>query len=111
MQLASYDRAKSVVSAWMSRPADDLVTQAAAASVAGGIATACIAPVEFVKTRMQAGKGDGLVAVTRSVLRESGPLAFWRGSGALCAKLAPHTLIVLLATDAFRTALGVPVLL
>jgi hypothetical protein len=40
-----------------------------------------------------------------------GPLAFWRGSGALYGKLAPHTLIVLVLTDTFRHWLGVPTIL
>ena len=111
-QLASYDRAKVAVNEWTCLPSDALATQAAAAAIAGGIATVSIAPVEFVKTKMQAtGSKGGFVSVARCAVHEEGMLALWRGSGALWAKLAPHTLIVLLTTDAFRAAMGVPIIL
>lgn len=110
-QLASYDRAKAAISSWTGYHADGIVTQAAAAAIAGGIATAAIAPVEYVKTQMQSGGRGSMMHIALSVARRDGVIALWRGSGALWAKLAPHTLIVLLTTDAFRVLLGIPLIL
>lgn len=58
-QLAAYDRAKVWVAGWTAWPTDSIATEAAAAAVAGGVATFAIAPVEFIKTRMQSGAVPG----------------------------------------------------
>jgi hypothetical protein len=110
-QLASYDRAKAAIADWSGSAPDTIVTQASAAAVAGGVATASIAPVEFVKTQMQSGVQGGVLQVAVRSVRERGFGSLWRGSLALWLKLAPHTLIVLLSTDALRAACGIPIII
>jgi hypothetical protein len=111
-QLAFYDRSKAIVQSVTGLPVGGFAVEGLSACVAGAAATVAIAPVEAIKTQMQAaGKGKTFRQTASEILSSSGLRGFWRGSFALWLKLAPHTLIVLVATDRLRDLFGVPMLL
>ena len=63
-----------------------------AGGVAGVVSRTCIAPIERVKILYQiASKASGLhwTAIAPRILREEGPLAFWKGNTAAVVRVMP----------------------
>ncbi len=111
-QLAFYDRSKVIVQSVTGLHVESFAVECLSSGVAGAAATLAIAPVESIKTQMQArGSGRSFRQTAKLIFTESGILGFWRGSFALWLKLAPHTVIVLTGTDFLRKAFGIPILL
>ncbi len=112
-QLAFYDRSKVLMQRITGCAIDSWPVMGGAACVAGAAATVAIAPVETVKTQMQANKRKklGVMQTAKSFVRNHGVVSLWRGSFALWLKLAPHTIIVLALTDKLRKMFGIPLLL
>jgi solute carrier family 25 oxoglutarate transporter 11 len=66
-----------------------------------------------VKTRIQKQKPDAAgvlpykssIDCAKQVLAKEGPLAFYRGFGTYCARIAPHVIITLFALDGMKLAI------
>eukprot|EP01087_Luapelamoeba_hula_P005144 TRINITY_DN15226_c0_g1_i1.p1 TRINITY_DN15226_c0_g1~~TRINITY_DN15226_c0_g1_i1.p1 ORF type:complete len:279 (+),score=46.21 TRINITY_DN15226_c0_g1_i1:31-867(+) len=113
-QLASYDRAKALTEKYFGLPPDSIASMLVSGAIAGGVVTLAVAPVEMIKTQMQiegASSSNGFSVCMKAIYHDGGIASFWRGSAALWAKLAPHTMIVLLLTDKFREFFGIPIIL
>lgn len=85
-----------------------------AKSVSGFAAAACSLPFDFVKTRIQKQKPDAngvlpyanSIDCAKKVLATEGPLAFYRGFGTYCMRIAPHVVITLFALDGMKYAIN-----
>lgn len=78
-----------------------------AAGVAGTCSRTATAPIDRLKVMMQAGEiSHGLLGGLRSIYKEEGLLAFFRGNGANCVKIAPETAAKFLAFDIFSKAIA-----
>ena len=69
--------------------------------IAGFAAAAFSLPFDFLKTRLQRGGSaySGVLDCAVKVLREEGPLRFYRGFGTYFLRMAPHTVITLFVAD------------
>lgn len=69
-------------------------TAAVTSGAAARIVTATLAsPIELARIRVQAGSHDGVMSIVRSVYREEGLLALWRGLGPTLVRDAPFSAI------------------
>jgi len=81
-----------------------------AKGVSGFCAAACSLPFDFVKTRIQKQKRgpDGefpyknMADCVKKVMKNEGPMAFYRGFGTYCMRIAPHVIITLFAFDGMK---------
>ena len=64
-----------------------------------------------VKTHVQMGSGDSkrMAVAIRQIWQVHGVRGFFRGSGSLYFKYAPHTALMFLGIEFYRDRLGVPV--
>ena len=84
-----------------------------AKGVSGLAASACSLPFDFVKTRIQKQKPDAngvlpyknSIDCAKKVLTNEGPLAFYRGFGTYCMRIAPHVILTLFALDGMKYAI------
>ena len=106
-QLASYDQAKLLIASRCRSDPAAYPTIMMASLLSGVVCTISTAPFEMIKTRMQISKGASLFQTSRLIIEEGGLKAFWRGSFSLYLRYAPHTFIVLVATEQFRHLFGV----
>ena len=87
-----------------------LLSKVYSGSVAGGISRTATAPIDRVKTIMQAAPpgepSGGLVKGMQRIHAEGGFMAFFRGNTANVVKIAPETSIKFLAFDFLKTALA-----
>jgi len=69
--------------------------------IAGFAAAAFSLPFDFLKTRLQRGGSaySGVINCAVTVLREEGPLRFYRGFWTYFFRMAPHTIITLSVAD------------
>lgn len=75
-----------------------------ASGIAGFFASFFSLPFDFLKTRLQRGGGyTGMMDCARQVLREEGPLRFYRGFGTYFLRIAPHSIITLIVADGVTT--------
>lgn len=72
--------------------------------IAGFAASALSLPFDFLKTRLQRGGSaySGVLDCAVKVLREEGPMRFYRGFGTYFMKMAPITVITLMVADNIR---------
>ncbi|KAF0853125.1 mitochondrial solute carrier family 25 (mitochondrial oxoglutarate transporter) member 11 [Andalucia godoyi] len=68
-----------------------------ASMVAGFAATAFSNPVDVVKTRVMNGSSPDPVACVRDMMRNEGPMAFWKGFVPNWARQGPQTMITMVA--------------
>jgi len=82
-----------------------------AKGMSGFAASAASLPFDFVKTRIQKQKPDPITKelpyknsldCAKKVLKHEGPLAFYRGFGTYCMRIAPHVIITLFALDGMK---------
>ena len=92
----------------------------ASGGVAGAVSRSATAPIDRIKTIMQAGRlptgiapaaSPGsprvtLASAARAVWRDGGWAAFWRGNGANVAKVVPETATKYVAFDALKKTLA-----
>lgn len=73
-----------------------------ASAIAGFFASFFSLPFDFVKTRLQRGKGryTGTLDCVVKVVKEEGPLRFYRGFGTYYVRIAPHAALTVLFADA-----------
>lgn len=79
----------------------------AASAVAGFFASFFSLPFDFIKTRLQKqSKGPdgklpykGFVDCFQKVIREEGPLRFYRGFSTYYVRIAPHAMVTLIVAD------------
>ena len=101
-QLATYDQAKFFLCHRLGSRLDSYPSIMGASLISGVASTATTAPLEMIKTHMQVRTGVSFQQAVHSIFRQKGIAGFWTGSLALYMKLAPHTFIVLVATEQFR---------
>lgn len=82
---------------------------------AGGVAGMCehmvMFPVDSLKTRMQSyehatSPSSGIIRTTRAVIANEGPMALWRGIGAVAISAGPAHAFYFAAYEAARTVLA-----
>jgi solute carrier family 25 aspartate/glutamate transporter 12/13 len=77
----------------------------ASAFIAGVPAAALVTPADVIKTRLQvaarAGQTtyNGVIDCTRKIMKEEGPLAFWKGTGARVCRSSPQFAVTLLTYE------------
>eukprot|EP00123_Amoebidium_parasiticum_P009245 comp19358_c0_seq1/m.22302 comp19358_c0_seq1/g.22302 ORF comp19358_c0_seq1/g.22302 comp19358_c0_seq1/m.22302 type:complete len:296 (-) comp19358_c0_seq1:608-1495(-) len=109
--LASYDQTKEYLTQKVGKGA---VTNFASSAVAGFLASAFSLPFDFVKTRLQKQKPgpDGVLPYKNSidcvlkVVKNEGPLAFYKGFMTYYVRIAPHAMITLLAMETLQNTFG-----
>lgn len=75
-----------------SEPYNAALVKLACGGIAGAISRTCTAPIDRIKTIMQASSGNATVAQTfHQIKAENGFRAFFRGNGTNCIKIAPET--------------------
>jgi hypothetical protein len=75
---------------------------------AGAVGALAVYPIDYTKTLLQTGDGasyGGFAGAAGSILREGGPLGFYRGCGVQLLGVAPEKTIKLTVNDAMRAAL------
>lgn len=103
--LASHDQ---VFQECKQRNYSNAMSHLAAKTVAGFMASAFSLPFDFVKTRIQKQKPDANgvlpykngIDCAKQTLAKEGPFAFYKGFLTYYIRIAPHTMITLLAVDA-----------
>ncbi|KAK3703929.1 putative mitochondrial 2-oxoglutarate/malate carrier protein [Vermiconidia calcicola] len=84
-----------------------------ASTIAGFFASFFSLPFDFLKTRLQRGaRGasgipvyNGMMDCALKVLKDEGPLRFYRGFGTYFLRIAPHTVITLFVADNLKALL------
>ena len=85
------------------------VVQLVSGAVAGTVSRTGTAPIDRLKTLMQAGGSrvpSGLMDGMRMIYGEGGARAFFQGNGANCVKVAPETAIKMGAFDTLKPLLA-----
>jgi len=81
-----------------------------AGGIAGAVSRTCTAPLDRLRSLLQAAppgsRGCGFLQVARTVLLDGGVLAFFRGNGVNCAKIAPETAAKFFLFERFKQALA-----
>lgn len=103
-QLAFFSEAKSQLKGSSMGPRAQTLT---ASAIAGFFASFFSLPFDFVKTRLQKqSKGPdgklpykGMVDCFSKVIREEGPLRFYRGFSTYYVRIAPHAMVTLIVAD------------
>ncbi|KAF2171420.1 hypothetical protein M409DRAFT_18537 [Zasmidium cellare ATCC 36951] len=103
-QLAFFSEAKAQLKDSSLGPRAQTLT---ASAVAGFFASFFSLPFDFIKTRLQkqSRKPDGTLPYKgffdcfQKVLREEGPLRFYRGFGTYYTRIAPHAMVTLIVAD------------
>lgn len=91
---------------------DDTTTHLLASLMAGTTATTLTQPLDVVKTRLMnetTGHYKGAVDVARSILRDYGPIGFFRGYVPAFIRLAPHTMLTFVFLEELRKYFGKPI--
>jgi solute carrier family 25 (mitochondrial oxoglutarate transporter), member 11 len=103
-QLAFFSEAKSQLKDTSMGPRAQTLT---ASAIAGFFASFFSLPFDFVKTRLQKQqKGPdgklpykGMIDCFQKVIRQEGPLRFYRGFSTYYVRIAPHAMITLIVAD------------
>lgn len=99
-QLAVYSEAKEQLAVTFQLKGIPLQFCASLVSAVAAVALSC--PADVLKSRMQnsrVGEFSGIVECASSLLKNEGPLAFWKGYTPAVVKLAPHTVISFIILD------------
>lgn len=91
---------------------DDTITHLIASLMAGTTATTFTQPLDVVKTRLMnetKGHYKGALDVARSILRDYGPLGFFRGYVPAFVRLAPQTMLTFVFLEELRKRFGIPI--
>lgn len=108
-QLATYDGSKAHAMGLFHLPADDFRVHLAAASLAAMAITVTMNPLDVVMTRSynsnatNAAYGNNMLSALLQVLRVEGLEGLYKGSSALWARTAPHTVCTFLFLEQIRT--------
>ncbi|KAK9811684.1 hypothetical protein WJX72_008322 [[Myrmecia] bisecta] len=74
------------------KPRQPLASSVVSGFLSGALVSVCVQPLDVVRTRMQgeaaAGLSRGPVATFRTILSESGPRGFWRGTSPTVLRLS-----------------------
>ncbi|KAJ3343894.1 putative mitochondrial 2-oxoglutarate/malate carrier protein [Gonapodya sp. JEL0774] len=107
-QLTFYDQSKQQLNTLIGPGAS---ANFGASAIAGFFASFFSLPFDFVKTRVQKQRPDavtgklpysGPIDCALKVIRNEGPLAFYKGFGTYYVRIAPHAMITLLVADALK---------
>ncbi|KAK5713092.1 hypothetical protein LTR15_011454 [Elasticomyces elasticus] len=104
-QLAFFSESKSYFKKNTSM--SSLSITVAASGVGGFFASFFSLPFDFLKTRLQRGGHAyaGMLDCAVKVVKDEGPLRFYRGFGTYFLRIAPHTVITLIVADNINAAL------
>ncbi|KAK4899237.1 putative mitochondrial 2-oxoglutarate/malate carrier protein [Elasticomyces elasticus] len=104
-QLAFFSESKSYFKKNTSM--SNLSITVAASGVGGFFASYFSLPFDFLKTRLQRGGHAyaGMLDCAVKVVKDEGPLRFYRGFGTYFLRIAPHTVITLIVADNINAAL------
>ena len=70
---------------------------------AGTISKTCVAPIERVKVLLQVKThSGGAIATVRTIFKEQGVLAFWRGNGVNVMRIIPNAAIKFSCNDFYK---------
>ena len=112
-QVATYGESKQRVIA-SGLASEGVGLHFAVAMLTGVVTTATTNPVDVVKTLVYVADGGSTTArvrptilgTVRDVLREHGPLGFWRGFSANYLRLGPQTVVTFVAAEFLRERFG-----
>lgn len=109
-QLGSYDVAKHFVRTHYSHQfPEGMMTHLACSGFAGFVCSVTSAPVDTIKVRVmndKAGVYKGPLDCALKLLRNEGPLAFYKGFFGCWIRLWPHTVISLVIFEKLRAFVG-----
>jgi dicarboxylate transporter 10 len=91
---------------------DDTKTHLLASLMAGTTATTLTQPLDVIKTRLMnetAGHYKGALDVAKSILRDYGPIGFFRGYVPAFVRLTPHTMFTFVFLEELRLHFGTPI--
>lgn len=91
---------------------DDTKTHLIASLMAGTTATTLTQPLDVIKTRLMnetTGHYKGAMDVARSILKDYGPMGFFRGYVPAFVRLAPHTMLTFVFLEELRKRFGTPI--
>ena len=75
----------------------------ASGAIAGCVSRSATAPLDRLKTIMQAGKGDrSIMGMMKYMYNEGGITGFWRGNGINCMKIGPESAIKFMLYSEFK---------
>ncbi|KAK4050038.1 hypothetical protein OIO90_005228 [Microbotryomycetes sp. JL221] len=110
-QLGVYDHAKhTLMDDFPNLFREGFATHFAASGVAGFVCSATSSPVDVVKVRMMSSQGSNYrnaLHCTASILKNEGPLAFYKGFTMCFLRLWPHSVLSLLVFEQLRRATGI----
>ncbi len=111
-QVATYDQVKNMLKSGQHvvHMNEGIGLHFVASMVAGFACSVTSQPVDVIKTRVMQDKDRkyaGSMAVVGRLLREEGPLAFYKGFSMCWGRLSLHSGISLLLFEQFRALLGV----
>lgn len=113
-QLSMYDQFKHIL--LTSTPEglfkDNTMTHLTASLSAGITATTLTLPLDVIKTRLMnenTGHYRGALDVARSILKDYGPLGFFRGFLPAFVRLAPQTMLTFVFLEELRLRWGTPI--
>ena len=111
-QIATYEQVKEIAVTRFHMPVDlnsnywgAVGTQFACSNVAGLVATAVCSPVDVIKTRVMNAKPGQFSSAFHCfalILKNEGPLAFFKGFVPSWTRLGPHTVLTFLFLEQFK---------
>ena len=110
-KMACYDKLKTIVVEKTGLPRRDPRTQFMSAIGAGFFMTCTVSPFDMMRTRLMNQPTDkklydGFVDCFTKILRNEGPLAFYRGFLPIWGRFAPQATIQLVAMDTLLNLTG-----
>lgn len=113
-QLSMYDQIKQILLTKTPEGMlqDNFITHIIASLMAGTTATTLTLPLDVIKTRLMnenTGHYKGSLDVIRSILKDYGPVGFFRGFIPAFVRLAPQTMLTFVFLEELRKNWGVPI--
>lgn len=113
-QLSMYDQFKHILITTTPEGLleDDTITHLIASLMAGTTATTLTQPLDVIKTRLMnetTGHYKGALDVAKSIMRDYGPIGFFRGYLPAFVRLAPHTMLTFVFLEELRKHFGMPI--
>lgn len=113
-QLSMYDQFKQILLTMTPKDMfkDNTYTHMIASLMAGTTATTLTLPLDVIKTRLMnetTGHYKGSIDVARSILKDYGPVGFFRGFLPAFIRLAPQTMLTFVFLEELRRRWGTPI--
>ena len=107
VKLATYDKSKMALEDYAGLKRGSIPNLVGASLVTGANVIFWSTPADVIKTKvMTSNSSASMIKTMTDIIKEGGPMAFWRGWFPAYARVAPYTVISFVAMEKIAKALG-----